>query len=192
MVHIAYTSRDYEKEKASPFLKKFSANNNQAYTNLNQKRQKSFHLWHNRVHSSLVHTVNQIFISHSHFIHFQSRVKQHDFLSLRRRYWVVSRLCTRFNYSDCKRSPPKNDNKLARNSSGSFELVVVSKTRLSEQPASESSSYPNQQWTMEMRDEVLSSVGAQDMETSGYQVSELDDVEFHWEYDQLVLPSDQA
>ena len=51
---------------------------------------------------------------------------------------------------------------------------------------------PNQQWTMEMRDEVLSSVGAQDMETSGYQVSELDDVEFHWENDQLALPSDQA
>ena len=31
---------------------------------------------------------------------------------------------------------------------------------------------------MEMRDEVLSSVGAQDMDKSGYQVSDLDDVEF--------------
>ena len=35
--------------------------------------------------------------------------------------------------------------------------------------------------TMDMRDEVLSSVGAQDMETSGYQVSDLDVIEFHWE-----------
>ena len=43
---------------------------------------------------------------------------------------------------------------------------------------------PNQQGTHEMRDEVLSSVGAQEgSDTSGYQVSaaDLDDVEFYWE-----------
>ena len=41
---------------------------------------------------------------------------------------------------------------------------------------------PNQQGSHEMRDEVLSSVGAWDMDTSGYQVSaDLDDVEFYWE-----------
>ena len=40
---------------------------------------------------------------------------------------------------------------------------------------------PNRQGTMEMQDEVLSSVGAQDMDTSGYQVSDLEDIEFHWE-----------
>ena len=38
---------------------------------------------------------------------------------------------------------------------------------------------------MEMRDEVLSIVGAQERDTSGYQVSEVDDVEFYWENDQL-------
>ena len=40
---------------------------------------------------------------------------------------------------------------------------------------------PNQQGTHEMRDEVLSSVGAQeDLDTKGYQVStDLDDVEFY-------------
>ena len=32
-----------------------------------------------------------------------------------------------------------------------------------------------------MRDEVLSSVSAQDMDTNGYQVSDLDDIECHWE-----------
>ena len=36
-----------------------------------------------------------------------------------------------------------------------------------------------------MRDEVLSSVGAKDMDTTGYQVSDLDDVEFCWENGQL-------
>ena len=44
---------------------------------------------------------------------------------------------------------------------------------------------PNQQGTHEMRDKVLSSVGAQEgLDTSGYQVSaDLDDVEFYWEND---------
>ena len=42
---------------------------------------------------------------------------------------------------------------------------------------------------MEMRDEVLSSVGAQDLDTSGYQVSDLEDIQFNWENDQLELDS---
>ena len=36
-----------------------------------------------------------------------------------------------------------------------------------------------------MTDEVLSSVGAQHMDTSGYQVFALDDVDFYWEKDNL-------
>ena len=46
---------------------------------------------------------------------------------------------------------------------------------------------PCQQGTHEMRDEVLSSVCAQDMKTSGYQVSaaDLNDVEVYWENDHL-------
>ena len=39
---------------------------------------------------------------------------------------------------------------------------------------------PNQERTMEMRDEVLSSGNIQDMDTSGYQVSDLEDVECHF------------
>ena len=44
---------------------------------------------------------------------------------------------------------------------------------------------PNQEGTMEMRDEVLSSVGAQDLDTSSYQVSGLEDIELNWENSQL-------
>ena len=46
---------------------------------------------------------------------------------------------------------------------------------------------PNQQRTHEMKDEVLSSVGAQEgLDTSGYQVSaDVDDVDFFWLTDQL-------
>ena len=38
-----------------------------------------------------------------------------------------------------------------------------------------------------MRDEVLSSVGAQDMDTSSYQDSNLKDIEFIWENSQLDM-----
>ena len=40
---------------------------------------------------------------------------------------------------------------------------------------------PNQQGTFEMREEVLSSVGAQDTDTSGYELSDLEHIEFSWE-----------
>ena len=40
---------------------------------------------------------------------------------------------------------------------------------------------PNQRRTFEMREEVLSSVGAQDTDTSGYELSDLEDIEFSWE-----------
>ena len=46
---------------------------------------------------------------------------------------------------------------------------------------------PNQEGTMEMRYEVLSSVGAQDLDTSSYQVSDLEDIEFNWEDSQLDM-----
>ena len=40
---------------------------------------------------------------------------------------------------------------------------------------------------MQMRDEVLSSVGAQDLDTSSYQVSDLKDIEFNWENSQMDM-----
>ena len=45
----------------------------------------------------------------------------------------------------------------------------------------------NEEGTMEMRDEVLSSVGAQDLDTSSYQVSDLEDIEFNWENSQMDM-----
>ena len=40
---------------------------------------------------------------------------------------------------------------------------------------------PNQEGTIEMRDEVLSRVRVQDLDISSYQVSDLEDIEFNWE-----------
>ena len=47
----------------------------------------------------------------------------------------------------------------------------------------------NQEGSMEMGVEVLSSVGAQDLDTSSYQVSDLEDIEFNWENSQLDMDS---
>ena len=49
---------------------------------------------------------------------------------------------------------------------------------------------PNQQGTYEMRDEVLSSVGAQDLGTSSYQLTDLEDIEFNWESSQLDMDAE--
>ena len=48
---------------------------------------------------------------------------------------------------------------------------------------------PSQQGPHEMRDEVLSSVGAQDLDTSSYQLTDLEDIEFNWENSQLDMDS---
>ena len=45
----------------------------------------------------------------------------------------------------------------------------------------------NQQGTFEMREEVLSSVGAQDTDTSGCKLSDLEDIEFSWEEPAVVM-----
>ena len=44
---------------------------------------------------------------------------------------------------------------------------------------------PDQKGAIEMRDEVLSSIGVQDVDTSGYQVCDLDDVEIYRENGQV-------
>ena len=43
---------------------------------------------------------------------------------------------------------------------------------------------------MEMREEVLSSVGVQDLDTCSYQVSDLEDIEFNWEKWQLDMDAE--
>ena len=45
----------------------------------------------------------------------------------------------------------------------------------------------NQEGSMEMREEVFSSVGAQDLNTSSSQVSDLEDIEFNWENSQVDM-----
>ena len=44
---------------------------------------------------------------------------------------------------------------------------------------------PKKQGTFGMKEEAFSSVGAQDLDTSSYQLTDLEDIEFNWEKSQL-------
>ena len=167
------------------FWRQFSASCKQARPTMYHTRKTSFHLWLNCVDSPLVDRDNQNFKIRLILYTSSRQCEATWFFTLQRLYWVVSRLWTRFSYPDCQRSRPITDNKFLKNCSGSLDLVAVSKTRLCEQQSCASCNYPNQEGSMDTRDKVMSNVGEQDMDTSGYQVSYLDDIEFYWEKDQL-------
>ena len=70
------TSRDYEKEKPSPFWRNFSANQSHAHTNLNQKRVNRVQIWNKRICFLLANDLSNIFVFSNDFIQFQSTVNQ--------------------------------------------------------------------------------------------------------------------
>ena len=82
---------------------------------------------------------------------------------------------------------PKFNNQLTRNTPSCLAFAVVSKTSVFENHLAQVPITPKQQGTFEMREEVLSSVGAQGLDTSRYQVSDLEDIEFKWENSQLHM-----
>ena len=46
---------------------------------------------------------------------------------------------------------------------------------------------PNRHGTFEMREDFLAGAGAQDLDISGYELSDLEDMDFVWENPQLEL-----
>ena len=67
-----------------------------------------------------------------------------------------------------------------------WSLLLSQRQQFLNNPVARTPVTTNQQGTHELRDEVLSRVGAQYMVKNGYQVSaDLDDVEFSWENDQV-------
>ena len=96
----------------------------------------------------------------------------------------------RFSDSDCKRSRPRNDNKFPEIPLAAWSLLSSQREEFLNNHLAQVPVTPNQQGTHEKKDEVLSSVGAQEgLDTIGYQVSaaDLDDVAFYWENDPLVV-----
>ena len=66
-----------------------------------------------------------------------------------------------------------------------WQLLLSQRQEILDNHLSQVPITPNQQGTFEMREEVLSSVGAQDLDTSSYQLTDLEDIEFNWENSEL-------
>ena len=94
---VTKTSREYENKRPSPLWRHFSTKHNQPHPNLYQQKQKSFHIWHK---STLVDTSNQKGITFHFFYSLSVYLERHDFFRIQQRYWVVSRLWTKFSYYD--------------------------------------------------------------------------------------------
>ena len=60
-------------------------------------------------------------------------------------------------------------------------FVAVPNTRIYDNHLPRDAITPNQQGTIEMREELLFSVGAQDKDRRGYELSDLEDIELSWE-----------
>ena len=122
------------------------------------------------------------------FIHFQTILKLHDFLSPQRRYWVVLDFgpdSVTLTVKDLVQEMTKRSQEILL---AAWSLLLSQTQQFLNNHLARVPVTPNQQGTHEMSDEVLSSVGAQDMDTSGYQVSaDLDDVEFYWQNEQLEI-----
>ena len=90
-------SRGYEKEP-SLFLKKFLRQSQPSTSKPETEKQKGRHYSIYGIIVSTPHWLIQLTKTSFtiSFIHFQTTLKQHDFLRLQRRYLVVSRLWTRF------------------------------------------------------------------------------------------------
>ena len=173
------TSRDDEKEKPSPFLKYFLRQSQPSTSEPEPKKVESIHLWHNRVDTPLVDTVNQNFV-YIIFLNVFSLHESNKILSVSN-YGIERSL----DFGPDSVTLTVQD--LVQEMTISSQEIPLAAQRqqflnnhLARVPV-----FPNQQGTHEMRDGVLSSVGAQDMDTSRYQVPDLGDVEFYWENDQL-------
>ena len=113
--------------------------------------------------------------------------ENHDILSLQRRNPVDSRFCSRFvtfAVIDLVQNITINSNEIPL---AAWQLLLSQRqdflhNHLPRVPITQS-----QEGTMEMRDEILSKVGAQDLDTSSYQVSGLEDIEFNRANSQLNM-----
>ena len=92
---------------------------------------------------------------------------------------VLKSLSTKFSHAVCKRSRPRNDNKLSRFPLAAWSLLLSQRQQFLNNHLARVPVTTNQQGTHEMRESL---------DTKGYQVSaDLDAVETYWENDQLVV-----
>ena len=180
------TSRDDKTEKLSPFLKKFLRQSQSSTHDPEPKKAKFILFWHFRVESPSVEIINQIFIS----IVFSNTFN----LQWSKMIFSVSSDGIAWSLDFGPDSAPLIVKVLVHETTiSSREIPLAAWSLLLSQRQDFLNNHltrvpvaTNQQGTMEMRGEFLSNVGAQDMATSGHQLSDLDDVELYWKMISLM------
>ena len=162
MAHFASSKRRVVTTKYKRhFLswRNFSANHHQLHPNLSQKRQKTFPLWHNCVDFPLVDTFNQKFFSSPVFytcsLHYSNLIFSVSNKGIEWSLNFVPHSVT-LTVKDLVQEMTTSSQEI-RNSFGSLELVVVSKTRLLNNHLVRVPVTPKQQGTHKLMDELLSS-----------------------------------
>ena len=98
-----------------------------------------------------------------------------------------------FSYSDCERSRPGNDERFQKITLAAWSLLLSQRQDFSNNHLARVPITLKQEGTKLLKDEVLPSVSAKDMDTGGYQVSDRDDIEFyrkidHFDVDAVFRP----
>ena len=184
---VKKSNRDYKNKKLSPFLKKFLHQAQSTTLELEPKKQKLNVLWPNCVNYPLVDTTNQKLYSVLIFYTFNLEKINLIFSvsddgiewSLEFEPDSVTLILTNLfqEVTICYPEFPLP----------AWSLLLSQKQDFLNRHPVRVPLPPPQETTMEMKDEVLSSMGAQVMDTSGYQVSDLDNFEIYWENDQLEV-----
>ena len=162
--------------------------------NLQQKRKRYFHKWNNSVTLLLAvllqHKFTSLFIFQT-FLQLTTRS-----FTINTMQFTVSNNGTQWILDFGPDSVVLSVKDLDENITiSSLEIPLVAWSLLLSQRQVLNNHLPrvpialNQQGTFEMREEVLSSVGAQDTDTSGYELSDLEDIEFSWEDPAMYVDS---
>ena len=192
------TSRDYEREKPSPFFLEISPPITTKHTlNLNQKRLKRVQIWNKRIHFLLVDDFSPLFIFQIFLFNFNLQSSSQLTANLHKiiMTFSVSNDGIQWTLNFGPDSVTVSVNDLDQNvtissleiSLAAWQLLLSQRQDFLNNHLAQVPITPNQQGTFEKREEKLSSVRAQDLDTSSYQVSDLEDIEFNWGNSQLDM-----
>ena len=199
-VHIVLQARRVvttKKKNHLHFWRNFSTNHNQAHLSLNQKRLKSVQKWNKRIDFLLVDDLSHFFNFQIILFNFNLQSTSQFTANLQKIIMIFSdsndRIQWTFDFGPDSVTVSVND--LDQNVTISSQEIPLAawqllfsqrqdffNNKLAQVPIT-----PNQQGTFEMEEEVLSSVGAHDLDTSSYQMSDLENIEFNWENSQLDM-----
>ena len=187
------TSRDYE--KPSPFFDEIYPPIATKNTRTCSKKTTNwFQIWKNRMRFLLVDDLNHIFIFQIILFNFNLQLtytqltqNHHDILiSNDGIQWTLD-----FGPDSVTIAVKDRDQYITISSQekplAAWQLLLSRRQDFLNEHLARVPITPNQEGTMEMRDELLFSMGAHDLDTSSYQVSDLEDIEFNWENSQLEM-----